>query len=425
MIASRAANTRHSAKSARARWLEITVDILRGVWLPLAPLLVFLASSPRKPIYTYGAVDTREITPFVTQLATVAVLFGLLPAALSLASGRIDPRRLGAFPFLALGILLSITVSLLQNGNFQDISILVLGTLVFAMAGILACDRRSDDKALHQLLAIYAVAHCVIMIVVVADNNFLWGRLMGRVGPNFWGQTAYYTFFAALVLRNVPLRFAVLGWSIAVQVLCQNRTSMIATAAGLAVVILLVFLASSPRRKLAIATFCLLAGLILAAALPFLAQHVFLIDDPRRGVGSGGTGRFEAWAETIDVWARSPIFGVGYRHHEEYISAASSAHNAYLATLADTGLFGLSAYLIFLGAGIYWGAKRYLIHRSTVALALTGFVVAYAASGLFEKRAINFGNSGSLLLIIAVAWLARRSFVSSRPAEPATPLSPH
>jgi len=125
-------------------------------------------------------------------------------------------------------------------------------------------------------------------------------------------------------------------------------------------------------------------------------SDVFKGDDPYRGLGSGLTGRTELWEETLDVWIKSPLFGVGYHQHENMMSTIG-AHNAYLAMLADTGVFSLLLYGWLLVRSFVAGLtiEQPALRRLTIA-----YVVGYAVYGFFEARAFNSGNPLSLLFLM-------------------------
>src|SRR5262249_33853758 len=133
------------------------------------------------------------------------------------------------------------------------------------------------------------------------------------------------------------------------------RGSLVAfLAAGAIALVVSVLNLRGPRLVVAVATMGMVLG-ILSVTEPYIsdlfdnvASNVFKVDDPRRGVDSGFTGRTELWEETFNVWERSPLLGVGFHQHELMMNSLG-AHNAYLAMLADTGIIGLSLYVGLLG----------------------------------------------------------------------------
>ena len=379
---------------------------LWGVWLASLPLITFIASPRRSPIYMYEGVDTRETTPLISALTAIAVLAGALPAIITFTSYRLSLVKVWRFALGAMPIFFVLQLSLLQKPEATDLASIILGLAVFSLAALNAADD-ADESRIRAMLGAFAVVQTLLMVWVVADGNFLWGRLMGRVGPNFWGATAFYTLFPALILRPRWLKAAVIVWAVVILYLSQNRSSMVAAAAGFLVVFVLAYLNANPAKRARLAWMALFGGAALVLLSPLLAEKILLLEDPRRGLDSGGTGRVAAWGQAWTVFVQHPWLGVGYRHHEHYISAASSAHNAYLATLADMGVIGFGAYLLLLVLGLAGGVANSLRSKSPVDLAFTGFVAGYAVQGMLEKRALNFGNAGSILFIFAIAWLMR------------------
>ncbi len=144
---------------------------------------------------------------------------------------------------------------------------------------------------------------------------------------------------------------------------------------------------------LVIGAFC-----IFAFYADVIANNVLHLNDPRRGLQSGATGRDKAWFEALGLWYNSPMFGVGFRKHEDLmIMSGISAHNAYLAMLADTGFVGFLAYMIFLGTSFFAAMRS--TSDPKLRLFLVCVIVAYAFTGMFERRAINTGNGFSITFI--------------------------
>jgi O-antigen ligase len=380
---------------------------LWGLWLGLSPLILFLEAPPRLPVWLYGTVDTRLETS-ESQLTTLAlVVLGIVPAAATLLHSRARPAQ--ALPIFALAMLILsiITLSLLGTDSAGDVAMPLLGLFVFGLAIVLASADVREDGFIRNMLVGYAVMHAVAALAAIIDGNFLYGRLMGRLGPNFWGSVCAYGLLAATVARQRWLFILLLAIDLVTLLLAQNRTAMFAAIAGGGLLILLAYRRAGLVGRLWMWLTGAATGIVLLFAMPLLLHKVFMIDDPRRGLDSGGTGRAEAWQQALDVFERNPLLGVGYRHHEHYITAASSAHQAYLATAADMGVIGLLAYLLFLAAGIGAGLYKAVVLRSQVHAALTAIIVGYAVQGFAEQRAINFANSISLMVLMAVALVTK------------------
>jgi O-antigen ligase len=90
--------------------------------------------------------------------------------------------------------------------------------------------------------------------------------------------------------------------------------------------------------------------------------------------------------------------------HEAFLPLNYSAHNAYLAMLADTGVFGFLWYVTLM-AGAMIGMFR-LADAPTRRLAIA-VVASYAVVGLFERRAINGANPMSLFFLMTALFVLR------------------
>jgi len=374
-----------------------------GIWLGLSPLVIFLQAPPRIPIYLYGTVDTRLETEGSKLTTAMMVALGIIPALVSILSTRMRPAQALPIATIAMLVLSVICLSLLGSGSPGDVAKPVLGLFVFMLAIVLASAELDSERFIRNLLLGYAAMHAGAALIALIDGNFIWGRFMGRLGPNFWGAVCGYGVLAASVAQRKSLFLIIAAVDLSVLILTQNRSSMLAAATGGLLLIMLAYHWATLSGKLWMWLAGITGAVLLMFAMPFLLSKILMVDDPRRGLESGGTGRAAAWRQAIDVFERHPLLGVGYRHHEDYITAASSAHQAYLATAADMGILGLLLYLSFLTVGIGAGLYKALVYRSMPHAALTAMMVGYAFQGLLEQRAINFANSISLMIIMAVA----------------------
>lgn len=374
-----------------------------GLWLGLSPLVLFATAPPRMPIYLYGEVDTRLETPGSKLVTVLLIAIGIFPAIITIIAQRFRPAQALPIVTLAMLVLSMISISLLGSSDTSDVIKPALGAFVFFLAFILVSGEMRTEIFIRNLLMGYAVMQAGAALIALADGNFLWGRFMGRLGPNFWGAVCAYGLLAATVARQRWLFILLAAIDLVVLLLAQNRSSELAMAFGGLLLILLAYNWSTLVGRLWMWLAGVAGGLALMALMPIIINKVLLVDDPRRGIDSGGTGRAAAWKQALDVFEQHPLLGVGYRHHEQYITAASSAHEAYLATAADMGVIGLLLYLAFLATGICAGLYKTLVHRSKVHAALTAMMLGYAIQGLFEQRALNFANSISLMIIMAVA----------------------
>lgn len=193
---------------------------------------------------------------------------------------------------------------------------------------------------------------------------------------------------------------------------------MVALFAGL-VIVAVAWFVQTEKKKFALylvsITICLISIVVAFDLIPysftsFLYEDVLVLDDKGRGLGTGFTGRTDAWMETLEIWMSKPIFGVGFRQHEELLTSASSAHNAYLTMLADTGLFGFIAYILLISLSLREAWRRRMPFR--VRAVLLAVIMSYAVLGLFERRALNAGNAYSILFLICCYYSLRAEWKS-------------
>lgn len=383
------------------------VNALWGWWLGLIPLLSFSVTPPRGFIGQLGTVDTRTETSESLGVTVAAVALGALPAAMTVFRRYVAVDLVIRPAVLFLWVLTLISTSFLYEIRPKDFGVLAIGIYVMGLICVLSSQQESTEDIVRKVFTALAVFQSLVMIVALADGNFVVGRFQGRIGPNYWGATAASTLLVSYAVRSLPVRGAVMLVCAIMLVASQNRSGMIAAMAGSAMVALLYLLRATGRQRLKVAIWAGLGLAVVLAASPVVYSKILLLDNARRGLESNGTGRFAAWQEAMEIINNHPLLGVGYRHHEQYITAASSAHNAYLAAMADMGIFGLLTYLVFLfgSLGVAIGAA---LHRREWSYAvLAGVLFGYAAVNFLETRGINFANSVSLCVLCSVALVLR------------------
>ncbi len=392
----------------RQTWRDLTcVNSLWGYWLALIPLMSFAVTPKRGFIAALGKVDTRYESADSIGITLVAVALGLIPALFTVVRRYMAPDLSRVPMALFLWIITLITVSFFPEPEAKDLGLIVLGLFVFALMAVMASQMDSTENIARSVLSSLAVFQTLVQVVALLDNNYTSGRFQGRIGPNYWGSVAASTFLVSFAIRSKLVRALVQAVSLYMLLVSQNRSGILAMAAGTAMIALNYFLIANLRQRLLLVV-GVLGGLIASVPLlPIIASKVLLVDSERRGLGSGGTGRFAAWQEAIGVIKEHPILGVGYRHHEHYITVASSAHNAYLAVTADMGVIGLITYLVFLYGGLFVAMIRSLRYREWSYAVIVGVLAGYGAVNMLETRAINFANSVSLAVIACVCLALR------------------
>jgi O-antigen ligase len=228
------------------------------------------------------------------------------------------------------------------------------------------------------------------------------------LNPNSIAMVGMSVILCAMAIRDLKVRIVVLFASITVMILTGSRTSTIATIFGLFVTSWYRIRFRSVIGKIIIVSvfFVVLIGVTLTInEVREAVSGFFALGDRKRGLGSGATGRFNAWQLTWELFMNYPLTGVGFRAHEKYFSGmeGASAHNGYLATLAEIGLIGFicNILLIFSGFLKLWRFARdpLLAYSHSI---LLGLGCGYLLLAMFERYLINIGNPTSLLFLLCV-----------------------
>lgn len=314
-------------------------------------------------------------------------------ATMALISCLVSPIPLFSLGYLG-ATLLGIYVAILFNSRFCSGDFL-LGLKIFALL-------------------------CTALLVAYMHydyRGFVGYRLgegTGTMNPNSLGMIAMACVVAAFAYRNFMLRTLIAAPALYAIYLTNSR------AAGAAMLIALVlmlwgnFIRMRPGARILVVGVALLAvaKLIVDYREPIydFLQAFFRWDDPHRGIDSGASGRAIIWGWMLDLIYDNLALGVGYRAHQEFIHA-SSAHNGYLAMLAEIGIIGFTAVITMI---FYRGWKlfhSYLKQQDRLIIIYFGFFVAFLVLAMFERYLLNVGNPASLLFLLILflpADFARR-----------------
>ena len=204
------------------------------------------------------------------------------------------------------------------------------------------------------------------------------GRISGVLGnPNYYG--AYLGSMAVLAVacavnaRSVRLKAVLLALASllsATLLLTQSRGALVAFMAGF---ITIIFIRS---RRMGVVSVVVLA-LIVAIAYPIFSDWRFDGDAPASVAGiSTAAGRTEAWSAAGDIFASSPLFGVGLGRFMEESPGGIAAHNWYVQVLAELGIVGFIIWSLFMVAVVLALRKRPRPARSVGYSVLVVWLVA-------------------------------------------------
>ena len=347
------------------------------------------------------------------------VMLGVIPPAVQFALLGLNPYGLVAPARLFIVFLLIVLFSYLSNGSGGEAFDYVMELMfIFGVAMVIA---GSPDPQLIRAIAVIAgVLNAVFLLYIDFFGEYVWGRLYAAgIDPNWWGLMAGWGAAGAFAYRSWLAGGFCFGVGLLTMYESQSRGTMVAILAALAVLgFLYVKQLRGSRLMVATAivagclgTLVIMSSVIQSEVVNAVLNDVFKVDDPQRGAGQGLTGRTDFWGEALDLWQRSPLFGIGFRQHENYLSGASNAHNAYLAMMADTGTAGLVWYVAFVFLSL--AAAFRIPDRGTRNLVIAT-IVTYMMIGMFERRAINGGNPFSVYYLVCCCYaLAQKQWLGA------------
>ena len=215
-------------------------------------------------------------------------------------------------------------------------------------------------------------------------DTAMMGALLVIVAVAFWSRGSWFL----VVVGGLTL------------VLTNGRASIGAAAAGL---LLLVMFSQNPRlqrfpRGLRIGggSVLLLAGALIMFARP-----------------AGLTGREKIWPAFLELWAQSPVLGVGgsgIAEGNEVAQFYGHAHSLYIDELARWGLAGFVAQFAAIGVGLFIAARA----------AGFGFpgplavIVTYLVTGVTEPRNNWIAPSATGFLLVLMV-LSAAAYLQHRP----------
>lgn len=374
---------------AAALW-PISAYTLSPIVFPFAVVLILAGVLiARRP--EYGIAATMALAPFTNSVIGATkpfhillplLSFGLLAYALLLSRER-PAERVGAVKVTLLSfVAVGIASSILALEASQSLTKLFI--LLSAAALLLATLRICTDRA--RLLVVVGGALAALILCAgqgvlehlagrhgqfgVVQNGIVVGRIQGSFGhPNQYGgflATLLPLAVAMLLTRRVPplLRWmGAVGITLGLPALVwsYSRGALAAMVVGPIVWLVIV----RPR-------FALFAGLLLAVLAYTFAPSVVR---QRFQSTSGGelAIRSDIWAAAVDIYEQHPILGVGVNNFSvayaqlpvvpanatqrrllqgEELLVPPHAQNLYLNILAEEGLIGLIAFILFAGASV-------------------------------------------------------------------------
>ncbi|AQR61185.1 hypothetical protein BZG35_05605 [Brevundimonas sp. LM2] len=367
-----------------------------------------------RPSFIPIHIDSDDVlrgTPPIVSILHLAVNAAFaLPVIYGALKYGFDLKRVSKFAMVCAALVAVVLISIVGVFDLELLAVVVILVANLVLAALFAATNYTRDSGLSGVFKGMAIGGTLVLVGVLAVGEYTWGRLSSNAGPNWWGALAFISLLSALALRGWVVKTAVAAICLAVLVLTSSRGSMIAVGAG--GVLAAVLLARGMRGKSGLlmiaATLLLLIPFVIAG--PWLAESLFHLSDPARGLNSGGTGRSYGWRDAWRLFESRPIFGIGFRRHELFMTRTSTAHQAYLAVLAELGLVGFAVYITLVFGATIQALRRALASIAPVWIAASAFMAGFLAIGFVESSSLMMGVPTCLLMVIVVAcaWATRR-----------------
>ena len=390
-----------------------------------------------------------------TSVATVALMVAFLLFGLSAPSQGLNVRLLGPYLIFAVLFIMATGLHMVGDGGFTEPSALralgigVLGS--FLMANYF--NSAADLKPLFIIMLPVLVFGAGLSITqAITGQNYFVGDLYNRSGQDRlvafgYGSnnvlhamsmmaglviTGYFYFtaqrwkwlflaVAALMVFGLMLSSAQSAWGGAVVMVTVmalliggkarvGSLLILVAVVGISVVFLFRFESSG--------AFSPLTSLVRERESPNLASAGPRLDTRLLGQYHGSLEqRIEYWREARRLFGTSPVWGLGFTEFQAQSAHKAEAHNLYLSIASETGLLGLSGFVLMFWLVFTRAARvsKNLDPDSRLALQfLVGLMAGYLFIGVFWHLEVNrfFWLSFGLL-----GGMTGLGLVSNRSAE--------
>jgi len=163
--------------------------------------------------------------------------------------------------------------------------------------------------------------------------------------------------------------------------------------------------------RLALASLVFAAGTYVALIVPLTGSLLpgpleqLVATERQQGSWGGASGRLQLAIDTVTIWSRHPMLGVGPGNSWPYMhrySVIDTPHNQYLNVLLETGLAGLVAFVALLLGCLRVGWRLYQSAQSDFiemfALGWLGYFLGMVLGGLTGDFVLHSIRNGGLEL---------------------------
>ncbi|MBY6414875.1 O-antigen ligase family protein [Rhodococcus sp. BP-252] len=216
--------------------------------------------------------------------------------------------------------------------------------------------------------------------------------------PTWAGAVAAAAMFACIFVIKLSVKWRLLALAGFVSALYSidmslSRSVMYAVAGAVAICIVENVRHRQPMFGLWLWTACVTAGVLMVT---LWYQAILLWIESVNGERAGSAqSRGEIYSRTLSYIEDLPIplLGFGVKPQEENLAASIASHSTYLGLIFRCGLIGLTAFILFLAAGL----RSALVRRDALGFGVLSFVAIWCILEDFD--------GGHLLPLAAVMAL--------------------
>jgi len=315
--------------------------------------------------------------------------------------------RSPAHAFLLLFVIFS-AASLLNSGPYFNKGLAALFTKWLKYIGIFLFtqDILIKPYRVKRALAVFLFAAFLIGIDGLSQRflavEFLRHRSMVLVSEGVYAITSsfnHYNDFGTYLIITLSVLTALLGsgqlgkWQvrffylvIVLQGACLLLTFSRGSWLGFIFSLLIMVLLTKQARKSVPFIFVFLF-LILIFFLPGIKERFILIFQPQ-----GDADRLIVWRTAFRMIRENPFLGKGIGTFMDYFSKympdllTQYAHNCYLQIWAETGIFSLLSFLLFIGTILLKGIKIFRKGRNSLVLGLVCGIMGFLVHSFFDTQ---------------------------------------
>lgn len=364
----------------------------------------------------------------------VAIFFFLIKKALNPDFGFI--RKAPIVYLFLLFFFLSLTFSLFNSGIYFYISLKALffrWVQVFFIF-IIAADAFKTRNHIKKVFIFILLSSILVVVSGLLQKfiglDFLRGKQMIRVSGDVYGITAsfpHYNTLSSYLVLFIPIaivlnfieikrknyKFGIFLWTLG---LILSLLLTFSRAGWLGFLFGIIFLAVLFKEKRGFILFSIFIFFLIIFLVPSLRERMLFT------FSSGGdSARFFIWKTGFEMIKENPFLGKGLKTFTEYfqqyalklnpsyLGPSFNAHNSYIQIWAESGVFALLSFLIFIGIILYKGIKLVKNNQSRIIVLLIMGIIC----GVFSDLINCFFDSHLLFLQTSAPFWFLLGFLQS------------